>query len=218
MRKVIVVVFGNAGHGKDTVADMLAFELQDAQRIAFADPIKHAAMHFLGIPKEVAYGSFKDKQTHMSYGKPARHWLQWLGTEIGRDRINRNIWVHRAGDRALRAEEKFTVVSDGRFYNEHAVLDDYTAHKAVVFNVLVTRKGAPEPKGKPRTLFWRVVSSLASWIGINVGLVHGSEYEVWEMRQRVKAGEPLFDCVFENDGTLGELEQKVRAFAVKLLA
>ena len=126
-RRLCVLFAGNAGHGKDTAADMLAAEAQmrgiQTLRMAFADPIKEIAAHLLGIPLETSYGSQQDKLDFKVYDKSARHWLQWIGTEMGRDQVHTDVWVHRFAQRALeRSEAELVIGSDCRFRNEMSVM------------------------------------------------------------------------------------------------
>jgi len=123
MKRLCVLFAGNAGHGKDTAADMLADEAArrgvQTLRMAFADPIKEIAVHLLGIPLETSYGSQQDKLDYKAYDESARHWLQWIGTEMGRDQVHKDIWVHRFAQKALeRSEAELVIGADCRFRNE----------------------------------------------------------------------------------------------------
>lgn len=196
--KVVFVVFGNAGHGKDTLSDFIAgalFAHGSTLRLAFADPIKETAEHLIGIPAVVSYANAAVKESTFFYGKTARHWLQWIGTEIGRQGIHEDVWAHRLADTVLRDPVwKFAVVSDGRFENERTRLAPYfLQHDPTVrvVNVLVHRPAVP------------------------VHLTHKSESEVSAMRLRaVNHGESLFHRIVANTGTLEEL----RAHAENMVA
>ena len=122
----VVVIFGHAGHGKDTLANMLAHKLRalgcGVRRLAFAEPIKEVANHLLGMPWAVSHGTLDDKNTWTRWGKTAREWLQWLGTEVGRS-IHADIWVERIAD-IIKAADPYdiAIISDGRFHNERTKL------------------------------------------------------------------------------------------------
>jgi len=125
-RRLCVLFAGNAGHGKSTAADMLAAEAKmrgiQTLQMAFADPIKEIAAHLLGIPLETSYGSQQDKLDFKVYGKSARHHLQWIGTEMGRDQVHKDIWVHRFAEKALASDAHLVIGSDCRFRNEMGVI------------------------------------------------------------------------------------------------
>lgn len=175
----IVLVVGQAGSGKDTVANILANEYGGA-RIALADPIKDLARSIFGFTDEQLWGpSELRSQTvpvpkdltrwapdrvysgnkpiwHSDYVKwlddlpdkcglpskreahfkcwvdnhirgrevvTARHVLQTLGTEFGRN-LYRNVWVDITLNRAQQMlsdtlnKNNIVVISDGRFRNE----------------------------------------------------------------------------------------------------
>lgn len=196
-QKVAVVIFGNAAAGKSTLAEMVATHLHArgiTMRLAFADPLKEAALHLLGIPHRVSYATADVKESFQAYGKTARRWLQWLGTEIGRNQIHEDVWVHRAADRFLADPAVFAVISDGRFENERTKLAPYLREyvgadtHARVVNVLIYRPGMP------------------------VNTTHPSESEVYNMRLRA-GREPLFDRVICNDKTLEALDDEARRLA-----
>lgn len=179
MRYPIVLIVGQAGSGKDTVANILAKEYGGA-RIALADPIKDLARSLFGFTDEQLWGpselrgqtmpvpkdltrwsldriySSKRPIWHADYVKwldnlpdrcgpshkrrahfktwvethiqgrevvSARHVLQTLGTEFGRN-LYRDVWVDVALDRAQKMlsdtlnKNNLVIISDGRFRNE----------------------------------------------------------------------------------------------------
>lgn len=177
--RICVLFAGNAGHGKDTGANMLADVCREkglsTLRLAFADPIKELAVHLLGIPKEVSYGTQQDKLDYEVYGKSARHWLQWIGTEMGREQIHKDIWVHRFADRALSSGAKVVIGSDCRFRNEMDLMRTLLEGKMALIIVKITN---------PR---------------VSVNLEHQSESEVYNIP------ESDFDHVIRNTSTLQDL-------------
>lgn len=196
-KPTFVVIFGNSANGKDTFADLLAPLLPgEAFRTSFAAPLKEAALNLLGIPLEVSYGEASVKESAFYYGKTARHWLQWLGTEVGREQIHRDVWVHRLADHSLerRHAYPFVVVSDGRFENERVGLRDYLGNRGRVFNVLIHRPSMPIPGAD----------------------AHKSEAEVADLRRRALADEPLFDAVVANSGSKLDLSLEAARLAEKI--
>lgn len=191
--KTVIVVFGNAGHGKDTLADIIADLRPDSERYAFATPVKMAAKYLIGIPEHISFGSQEDKASFRAYGKTARQWLQWVGTEAGREAVHTDVWVHRAADAIREADSRFVIISDGRFENERTALKETLGEDARVLNVLVVRPGVVDR------------------------LTHPSETVVHEMRQRHFSGEKLFDAVVHNDGTIDDLRSVAKSVLSDLM-
>lgn len=191
MKKIVFVVFGNAGAGKDTLAEILCDLIPGSKRIAFADPLKNAARHLLGIPQHILYGDKDQKETFTVYDRTAREWLQWIGTEMGREAIHKDVWVHRSADYVRGGDHRTFVISDGRFDNERVELSKYLGNQVRVINVLIIRTA------------------------VEVNLSHPSESEVFRMRQRQEAGEPLFDVTIRNDGTIDDLRDRAAVLVGK---
>ncbi|MGD9726526.1 MAG: hypothetical protein AB7V39_09030, partial [Nitrospiraceae bacterium] len=179
--RVCVLFAGNMGHGKDTAANMLADICRVRRisplRMAFADPIKDIAVHLLGIPKEVSYGTQQDKLDYHVYDKSARHWLQWIGTEMGRQQIHEDIWIHRFADKALQSDAKVVIGSDCRFNNEMSVMRELLRDKMRLYIVRIVNPRVP------------------------VNLAHQSESEVHAMDDRV------FDHIIHYTSSLSDLVQ-----------
>ena len=192
LSRICVVFAGNSGAGKDTAADMFAAICQKRGisnlRTAFADPIKEIVSHLLGIPKEVTYGSQQDKLDFQVYGKTARHWIQWVGTQVGRDQIHEDLWVHRTAQLALESSARVVIVSDGRFMNEFQGMRTNLREKMKVFVIKVVNPRVP------------------------VNLEHQSESEIYFIP------EDQFDQVFYNTKGLGDLECFVECFANSVLS
>lgn len=186
-RRVCVMFAGNAGMGKDTASDFLARELREREvsvtRMAFADPIKDIALHLLGIPKTVSYGTQADKENHKYYDKSARHWLQWIGTEVARNQVHPDLWIHRFVERAVGSGAQVVIGSDCRFRNEISVM---RSHLGDQMNLMVYKIINPR---------------------VPVNLAHQSESEVYHIP------EDAFTGVIHNTGGLPELMAKVERLA-----
>ncbi|MBK6414159.1 hypothetical protein [Sphingopyxis sp.] len=214
--QVAVVVHGQSSHGKDALANLIAEEFgpDHTFRCAFADPLKAAAEVLIGIPKAVSYGSNDVKNTWTVYGKTARHWLQWLGTNIGRNGVSPLIWVDRLGAMARASGKPLVVVSDGRFPNERLKFKDALQSEAVL-NVLIHRS-AVKHLGKPPTAGWRLVSFLTNLPLVRrlvkpVVLMHESEAVIWRAKtDHLAARAKLFDRVVMNNGTLDDLRYEAK--------
>lgn len=217
--RAVIVVYGGSGHGKDVLSDMIAEELGRSRtlRCAFADPLKAVAMLLFGMPREVAYGNQQAKLSWKKYDFTARELLQKVGTEGGRDLYSKHLWVDGLAQLVLSQPEEivYACVSDGRFWTERDLGDRLPGIH--VRKVLVWRPSAPD-LGLPPTFWNRVKARLASipFIGRVFGsakLMHPSEAEVWEMRERTRRGEKLFDDFVVNDGSLEDLRAKARGIA-----
>lgn len=91
--------------------------------LSFAAPLKDM-MKSLGVPHEAVYGEDKEEPLAMLGGRTARHAMQTLGTEWGRQLIWSDLWVF-----AWRKQAKFygsggwiVVADDMRFPNEAAAI------------------------------------------------------------------------------------------------
>lgn len=121
MKKTVIVIFGEAQHGKDSLADFLCKELNGARRLSFATPVKEVAKILLNMPDSVAYGGQVARTSWSAYGKNGREWLQWVGTELGREQISAEIWIDQVINTINNPTEKheFVIITDGRFKNEY---------------------------------------------------------------------------------------------------
>jgi len=195
--RVVIGVFGNAQHGKDTAAKLIEQSLKDkgkrAKRLALADPLKEVAQSLLGMPAGIAWGaddgdiSLREQQrlSWTKYGKNAREWLQWIGTELGREQIDDCLWVDRAVDRVVGDEEgtEFFIITDCRFNNERITLPLRFRERFIRFVPLrIYRPCVP------------------------VNMMHVSEAEVAAMTA------DMFASVIDNDSDMDGLRSRVDEF------
>lgn len=110
------------GCGKSTVANLLIGH----QRVSFAAPLKRAVSDFLC---ELGFSGFhfvyEDKEAIIAeLGVSARHMMQTLGTEWGRECIHPDFWVMiaRAETQSIMADNGCVVIDDVRFPNEAAMI------------------------------------------------------------------------------------------------
>lgn len=202
IQRTVFGVFGNAGHGKDTVADLILSECHDrairAKKFALADPLKRVAMELLGMPVEVAFGLFgvpiiereRLRQEWVKYGKNGRQWLQWIGTELGRRQIDEALWIDRAVDTVVLDEvgTRVFAIADCRFHNERiGLFERFTNRYVNFFSIRVKRPGVP------------------------VHLGHQSESEVASMT------DDMFNAVIVNDGTVDDLRARLKVILATTL-
>lgn len=117
---MIVGITGRARSGKDTAAGIIA-KLCGVTELAFADPLKEAAMCMFGITRDMAYGiNYNREQIVEPWGISVREMLQKLGTECARHVFRDDFWMVRA-DIELERNEMYGggfIVTDIRFDNE----------------------------------------------------------------------------------------------------
>lgn len=180
--KTIIPIFGNAGHGKSTVAKIIS-DLTGGSVRNFADPLKEVAKAMIGIPLSVSHGSQEDKENTMFYGKSARQHLQWIGTEVGKDGVHPSVWVDRFLEASLEDTNPVTIAGDGRFpSDEYHYLKDKASTRARVISLVIRR---PD---------------------VDVNMAHRSESIVAEWPDND------FAWVITNTGSMEELVDKVGEF------
>jgi len=145
-------IYGNKQNGKDTFANYLVEAVKgnlltcgrvEVVRAAFADPVKEVAVHLLGMPRDVAWGSQEQRLSWRRIDRNARQWLQWIGTELGRQQIHQNLWVRRMADRVREGAHcdppKLFVISDGRFKNELQDFQEYINPDVRLISIKIER-------------------------------------------------------------------------------
>jgi energy-coupling factor transporter ATP-binding protein EcfA2 len=90
-RVSLIAICGRQGSGKTTAAKHL--EKVGYTRIRFADRLKKMLREGLGIPDEYIDGYKKNESCEWLCGRTARHAMVTLGTEWGRRKIHKDIWV-----------------------------------------------------------------------------------------------------------------------------
>ena len=126
MKKIIIGLAGRAGSGKTTAAKHLVDKLGFA-RLSFADPIRNMIGDLL---LDMGYGAdyvdslltVEKNQVLAPIGRSARQLMQTLGTEWGRDCIDRDVWVTLARRRVHTLGDERIVFDDVRFENEAAMI------------------------------------------------------------------------------------------------
>jgi hypothetical protein len=117
----VIGISGRAGSGKTTVAGMIP----GAVVVQLADPLYAALAAMLGIPESMLRSPHYKERPVSGLDKSPRQMLQTLGTEWGRELIDRQFWVRLLERRiaALRDAGVETVaVADVRFENEAAAI------------------------------------------------------------------------------------------------
>lgn len=127
MYPVIIGITGRKYNGKDTMADFLV-QNYGYTKLAFAEPLKEAAIALFGFSHEQVYGDLKEV-IDPRWGVSPRQVMQFIGTELIRENIGKllphigeNFWVHcvltKIQDRLSKDPNAKFVISDVRFPNE----------------------------------------------------------------------------------------------------
>lgn len=132
----VVAFTGWIGCGKTTAAKLLT--ARGYMLIKFAEPLKDM-IRSLGVEEEYIEGARKNEPHPLLCGRTARHAMQTLGTEWGRNLIGEEFWVNAWKERASKwlGHGGLVVVDDCRFPNEAQAV------KALGGKViLLTRRGS----------------------------------------------------------------------------
>ncbi len=110
-------------HGKDTIADYLVSNY-GYTKTSFAEPLKQSLKVLFGFTDEQLYGGLKEVPDSF-WGVTPRETMQFVGTEVFRDQIQRLIpsvrdefWVHHFKNWYMKNRVENVVVADVRFQNE----------------------------------------------------------------------------------------------------
>ena len=133
---MIVGLCGFAGAGKSTVANYLV-DQYDFTRLSFAAALKDvcaALFHWDRArlegrtPEDRAWREIPDEFWSKKMGQPwtPRYALQYVGTEVMRNNLHRNIWVDRIAVQLHALSPNARVVfDDARFSNELSTIESF---------------------------------------------------------------------------------------------
>jgi hypothetical protein len=114
---MIVAIFGYKQSGKSAIADR--FQKHDFVRHSVATPLKNM-LKAIGLTDEQLYGSEKEVPCDLLGGKTPRWAMQSLGSDWGRNCIDRDIWIRAWANTT--PQDRNIVCDDLRFPNEASVL------------------------------------------------------------------------------------------------
>jgi len=206
---MIIGICGFIGSGKDTIADYLV-NLHHFRRESFANTLKDAVSCVFGWDRTMLEGRTKQAREwreqrdewwskRLGMDITPRWVLQYWGTEVCRRGFHDNIWIASLENK-LRNSEDDVVISDCRFPNEIAAIKE-----AGGLVIRVVRGPEPEwyeaaksvNRGPDGNTSWSVSKVKLERMGI-----HASETS-WVGTK--------FDAVLDNNGTLDDLYQQVKA-------
>jgi len=184
--KVLILIGGCAGHGKDTVGDMLLergrflLDRESLRTDAYAWTLKQVVHLKTGIPWDLltATKDVKEVWTWPQNGKTIRQLLQDEG-ESSRHYYGHEVWADAVLARAKAASERISIITDARhpLQEIHGIRE--RADFADVFAIRVRNPRVPIKRGHPS--------------------------------EDLIADEPdeTFDFLLENTGTLEDLKVRV---------
>jgi len=151
--KLVVLIAGNAGAGKDAFAGFLGDRLHEIGLVpnsdwrsdAYAAPLKQCVHLKTGIPMEILMAPKDVKETYVEplTGKTVRKLCQEEG-QTTRDIYGPTIWAYSAMLRAKWARERVTVITDARHVDEEIVwMRKVCSGFCQVFALRVTRADMP---------------------------------------------------------------------------
>lgn len=172
MSQIKLAFAGPMRSGKDTAADYMVRTF-GATNLKFAGPIYDILR-------------YAQRRCRLEESKD-RFFLQWVGTEWGRETINQNIWVDLLFKDAAEVKGPI-VISDARFTNEFRTLQ-YHGFKVIKIERDPVARLQHEPNAE------------------QVNTTHASERDV--------STYSLFDAVIWNDCTLEDLYNKIDGLVMK---
>lgn len=192
----IIALIGFIGSGKGTVAKILTKQHGFIQE-SMAKPVKDVAAVAFGWERELLEGATADSRVwreskddwwsqKLSFDVTPRKILQLIGTELFRDKIHQDFWIHCLENRIDR--NKNYVISDVRFTNEIETLRNMGATICRVVR-------GPDPE------YYETALNNPELMPKIYSSVHPSEWN-WIGTK--------FDSVISNNSNLDELERNIR--------
>jgi len=121
----IIGITGRARSGKDTLANFLVDD-HGFLKLSFAAPLRAFVADITGMTiAEMEDGPAKEAPLDWLDGKTPRYLMQTVGTEWGREMIDRDLWVKVVENKIRQARREGAagvVISDVRFDNEAAFI------------------------------------------------------------------------------------------------
>lgn len=205
---MIIGVCGFIGSGKDTIADYLV-NYHGFRRESFANSLKDAVSQVFGWDRVLLEGRTKQAREWREQVDPwwserlnmpnltPRWILQYWGTEVCRKAFHDDIWI-AALENKLRNSKDDIVISDCRFPNEIKSIKN-------AGGIVIRVKRGPEPEWYEDAINMNAGRTNMSWMISKTRMeklgIHASETS-WVGTD--------FDRVFENDGSIEDLFNKVK--------
>lgn len=204
---MIIGISGFAGSGKGTIADLLLEH--GFKKISFADKLKDACATIFEWDRAMLEG---DTSESRAWREEIDEWwagrlgieefcprlaLQWMGTEAGRKVFGENIWTSALEKYILEHPGDY-IVPDVRFANEVKLINSMRG-------TTIRVKRGPDPVWYDMALQWNEKNRLKP----NHNMVLPGALEEVHESERAWIGEN-FSMMIENDGTIEDLEEKIK--------
>jgi len=117
--KLIIGFAGKKRSGKDTAASTIQEHYPQAERMAFADPMKECLRHLYGLTDQQLNGDLKETVDD-AWGTTPRKLMQQFGTEFVKRHspAGQDHWVRLMQQRVAQSDSNFIVITDVRYPNE----------------------------------------------------------------------------------------------------
>ena len=202
---MIIGISGRMGSGKNTVGDIiekicLTNEGPLFEQKAFAGKLKQIGSILSGVPVEYFEDQdFKKLPMGIEWEMTYREFLQKLGTEAMRDGLHKEVWVN-----ALFADYKYYEKYNHAYTKDGVDYGNRTLHYP---DWVITDMRFPNEIA---------AVELREGITIRVNRDNGTrEIDTNPHPSETALDDAKFDYVIENDGTLDELVEKVRAILIR---
>lgn len=185
-KKIMILIAGNAGHGKDALGEHLRAIIAPwlpVRHDSFAHTLKLFAHQAFGTPWRLLNGNkvVKESTKIEIAGDPTdvtiRECLQDMGQWF-RNRFDKRIWANCVKLRAQQAPERVTVITDCRYPDvEIHWIREVCSEFSDVYHVRIKNESVPVSRGHP------------------------SENEIAD------ASDDLFDFIVDNSGSMADLHE-----------
>jgi hypothetical protein len=191
----LIAVHGQAGMGKDTLADYVAKKFNKGKnkewaRGAFANAVKDVFCDSFGFTKEFVEEWKRKDEKPEGLNVTVRQGLQKIGD--GFREIRSDIWI----DLALRKPGKL-IISDGRYINEAKKVREKNG-----INILVYRSGFLNDDPNPSEATLKPLLSHCNGLIPDGKIYHGTLV-------RYPEGLDYYDIFIRNDGDLNDFYKKI---------
>ena len=191
----LIAVHGQAGMGKDTLADYVAKKFNKGKnkewaRGAFANAVKDVFCDSFGFTKEFVEEWKRKDEKPEGLNVTVRQGLQKIGD--GFREIRSDIWI----DLALRKPGKL-IISDGRYINEAKKVKEKNG-----INILVYRSGFLNDDPNPSEATLKPLLSHCNGLIPDGKIYHGTLV-------RYPEGLDYYDIFIRNDGDLNDFYKKI---------
>ena len=119
-KPMVIGVSGPAHSGKDTIADWFVAN-RGFKAVSFAGPLKRAVSELFDIPLDSMFDPAKKELVDARWKTSPRALMQWLGTDVMRNQVDKEFFVKHLGwrlEKMVIEEGHNVIVTDVRFDNE----------------------------------------------------------------------------------------------------